>query len=579
MDLHKNPHKKTISILLLILFSLISLFFISNHVLANPQEQALTTYQITGNIKNAQGQPVKGAIIEARSSSNEQAPVISEAESLEDGTWTLSFNEIPTNLTLTIHRAHYQQTEVILTNNELATLADGGSIFLPEIVLQRKIDAGFWASTIIFVFVLLVIATEKLHSTTASLAAMSAIFLVSFVGGAFSQNLFIFDFETAISYINWEVIFLVLGMMIIVAVIEKTGLFQWMAFQAYRLSRGKSWLLVLILIAVTSIASALLDNFTTMLLMTPISLQIAIALGINPLALVIPEVLASNISGISTLIGTPTNIIIGAYANISFNDFLINQTLGVILGLVAMSGFVLFFYRKEWRKQSGGISPKLYEILKKNGQIRDKNGLWKSVVVFVLVLIGFVLGERIHVVPAVPALVGATFLFVWLQPDVTETLEAVDWTTLVFFMSLFMVVGAVQEVGLISIVADFMRQIIGGNLVVGLLVIVFGAGTLSTVIANIPLTASLMPVVEFLSGNIPGASSKVLYYALSMGAAMGGNGFLIGGEANLVTAGIMEQAGNRISFKDFLRIGLPVTFITLGFGALWLFIHFIVFGA
>jgi Na+/H+ antiporter NhaD/arsenite permease-like protein len=579
MNLHIKVSKKVISIALLLLFSLISLGILSNHVLANPQEQAATTYQITGNIKNAQGQPVKGAVVEARSSNNEQDPVLSETESLEDGSWTLSFNKIPTELTLFIHRPHYQQVEITVTSAELTTLAEGGSIYMPEVVLQRKIDAGFWASTIIFVFVLLVIATEKLHSTTASLAAMSAIFLVSFVGGAFSQNLFIFDFETAISYINWEVIFLVLGMMIIVAVIEKTGLFQWMAFQAYRLSRGKSWLLVLILIAVTSLASALLDNFTTMLLMTPISLQIAIALGINPLALVIPEVLASNISGISTLIGTPTNIIIGAYANISFNDFLVNQTLGVLLALVAMSGFVLFFYRKEWRKQSGGISPKLYEILRKNGQIRDKNGLWKSVVVFLLVLVGFVLGERINVVPAVPALVGATLLFVWLQPDVTETLEAVDWTTLVFFMSLFIVVGAVQEVGLISIVADFMRHIIGGNLLVGLLVIIFGAGTLSTVIANIPLTASLMPVVEFLSGNLPGASSKVLYYALSMGAAMGGNGFLIGGEANLVTAGIMDQAGNRISFKEFLRIGLPVTYITLGFGALWLFIHFIVFGA
>jgi Na+/H+ antiporter NhaD/arsenite permease-like protein len=579
MNLHIKVSKKVISIALLLLFSLISLGILSNHVLANPQEQAATTYQITGNIKNAQGQPVKGAVVEARSSNNEQDPVLSETESLEDGSWTLSFNKIPTELTLFIHRPHYQQVEIAVTSAELTTLEEGGSIYMPEVVLQRKIDAGFWASTIIFVFVLLVIATEKLHSTTASLAAMSAIFLVSFVGGAFSQNLFIFDFETAISYINWEVIFLVLGMMIIVAVIEKTGLFQWMAFQAYRLSRGKSWLLVLILIAVTSLASALLDNFTTMLLMTPISLQIAIALGINPLALVIPEVLASNISGISTLIGTPTNIIIGAYANISFNDFLVNQTLGVLLALVAMSGFVLFFYRKEWRKQSGGISPKLYEILRKNGQIRDKNGLWKSVVVFLLVLVGFVLGERINVVPAVPALVGATLLFVWLQPDVTETLEAVDWTTLVFFMSLFIVVGAVQEVGLISIVADFMRHIIGGNLLVGLLVIIFGAGTLSTVIANIPLTASLMPVVEFLSGNLPGASSKVLYYALSMGAAMGGNGFLIGGEANLVTAGIMDQAGNRISFKEFLRIGLPVTYITLGFGALWLFIHFIVFGA
>jgi Na+/H+ antiporter NhaD/arsenite permease-like protein len=406
---------------------------------------------------------------------------------------------------------------------------------------------------------------------------MSAIFLISFVGGAISKGWFIFDFETALSYINWEVILLVLGMMIIIAVLERTGLFQWTAFQAYRLSRGKSWLLVLILILVTAVASALLDNFTTMLLMTPISLQIALAMGINPFALIIPEVMASNVGGITTLIGTPTNIIIGAYAEIGFTDFLANQTVGIILALAAMSGFVLFFYRKEWKKSSGGISERLYELLEKNGQIRDKDGLIKSGIVFALVMAGFVVGEKIHIVPAVPALIGATLLFVWLKPNVTETIEAVDWTTLVFFMSLFIVIGAVQEVGLISVIAVLLSKIVGESLLLGVILVVFGVGTLSTVIANIPLAASMLPVVEFLTGNLPGASNKVLYYALSMGAAMGGNGLVIGAEANLVTAGITEQAGNPISFKEFMRIGLPVTYITLAVGTLWLLVRFILF--
>jgi Na+/H+ antiporter NhaD/arsenite permease-like protein len=152
---------------------------------------------------------------------------------------------------------------------------------------------------------------------------------------------------------------------------------------------------------------------------------------------------------------------------------------------------------------------------------------------------------------------------------------AVDWTTLVFFMALFIVVGAVQEVGLISMVAGWMSQVIGENLLLGMVIIVFGVGTLSTTIANIPLAASMLPVVEFLSGTIPGASSKVLYYALSMGAAMGGNGLLIGAEANLVTAGITSQAGTPISFKEFLKVGLPVTYLTLAAGFLWLVLRFI----
>jgi Na+/H+ antiporter NhaD/arsenite permease-like protein len=165
-----------------------------------------------------------------------------------------------------------------------------------------------------------------------------------------------------------------------------------------------------------------------------------------------------------------------------------------------------------------------------------------------------------------------------LKPDVHEMITAVDWTTLVFFMALFIVVGAVQEVGLISLVAQGMSRVVGQNLVLGIFVIVFGVGTLSTAIANIPLAASMLPVVEFLTGSIPGLNSKVLYYALSMGAAMGGNGLLVGAEANLVTAGITEQAGSPISFGEFLKIGLPVTYLTLATGFLWLLVRFVILG-
>jgi Na+/H+ antiporter NhaD/arsenite permease-like protein len=314
-----------------------------------------------------------------------------------------------------------------------------------------------------------------------------------------------------------------------------------------------------------------------MLLMTPISLQIGVALGINPLALIIPEVLASNVGGISTLIGTPTNILIGAYADIGFTDFLVNQTVGVVIALAVMAGYILYHYRRDLFKSSGGISPALYARLQDNARIEDTAMLWKSGLVFILTLAGFVLGERYHIVPAVPALIGATALLIWLKPDIHRMIKAVDWTTLVFFMALFMVVGAVQEVGLISLIAQALSGIVGQSMPLAVLVIVFGVGTLSIAIANIPLAASMLPVVEFLSGSIPGGSSKVLYYALSMGAAMGGNGFLVGAEANLVTAGITAQAGSPISFKEFLKVGLPVTFLTLLVGYLWLAIRFAIF--
>jgi Na+/H+ antiporter NhaD/arsenite permease-like protein len=280
------------------------------------------------------------------------------------------------------------------------------------------------------------------------------------------------------------------------------------------------------------------------------------------------------VGGISTLIGTPTNILIGAHAGIGFTDFLVNQTAGVVAALIIMGLYVLWHYRAEWRKQSGGISPALYKVLEENARIEDPNALKKSGIVFLLILVGFVVGERFHIVPAVPALIGATVLLIWLKPDIRKMITAVDWTTLVFFMALFMVVGAVQEVGLISLIAQSISRVVGDSLIMAIFIMVFGVGTLSVFIANIPLAASMLPVADFLTATIPGANSKALYYALSMGAAMGGNGSLVGAEANLVTAGITAQAGRPMAFAAFLKVGLPVTFLTLAVGFLWLMIRF-----
>jgi len=545
--------------------------------LVRAQEPEAGLYVITGELVDEQNQPVSEAEIVATIPGEEEP--LAEGVSQGNGDWSLELADLPEEpVTVTIARHHFTTEQFQLSDDDLQQLDASGTYRLGHIEISRRITAGFWAAAIIFAGMLLIIALEKLHSTTAALAGLSAVFLVTFIGGQFNPDLYIFDFERALTYINWEVIFLLIGMMIVIAIIEHTGIFQWTAFQAYRLSGGRAWLLVLILMLITAVASALLDNFTTMLLMTPISLQIGLALGINPLALIIPEVLASNVGGISTLIGTPTNILIGAYAGIGFSDFLVNQTIGVVGALILMGAYVLFHYRKEWREASSGISPVLYERLEQNAAIEHPGDLWRSGFVFLLVLAGFIVGERFHVVPAIPALIGATILLIWLKPDVQGMIKAVDWTTLVFFMALFMVVGAVQEVGLISLVAREVATLVGESLVLAIFVLVFGVGTLSVAIANIPLAASLLPVVEFLSGSVPGAHSKVLFYALSMGAAMGGNGLLIGAEANLVTAGITEQAGTPISFGEFLKVGLPVTYLTLLVGFGWLVLWFVVIG-
>ena len=529
---------------------------------------------LAGRLADPQGQPIQGAEVTLHSDGSSEPVAVSESQG--DGTFVM---DIPTallssSLELAVERPHFQSIARALTTEETATLKIGASVRLPDIEIERRITPGFWVATLTFVAVLAIIALDKLHNTLAALLGVAVILGTSFVGGAINRNLFIFDFERALEYVNFDVIFLVMGMMIVIGVIEETGVFQWLAYQAYRLSGGRAWLLVVILMILTALASALLDNVTTMLLMTPITIQIALATGVNPISLLLPEVLASNVGGISTLIGTPTNILIGSYAGLTFNDFLRNLSPGVLLAMVVLIAYVIIYYRKQLLTRGPGLSPALLERLKESGRITQPKKLVKAGIVFLVMLVFFIVGERIHLVPAVTAIVGAVAMLLWVAPDVEEMLKVVDWTTLVFFIALFIVVGAIQEVGLISIIADAIARLVGDSLAATILVLVWAAAFLSGVIANIPFTAAMLPVVGFLSRTVPGASGQVLYYALSVGAAMGGNSSLIGASANMVTAGIAERAGYRITYADFIKVGMPAMILTVAVGTLWLFIRF-----
>jgi Na+/H+ antiporter NhaD/arsenite permease-like protein len=528
---------------------------------------------LVGRVIDPQGEPVRGAEVAVYLNDEEEPTIVGESQ--PDGVFVLDLPEGSIDsLRVEIKRHHFETITWIAKDNDLDYLRHGNTLRLPDITLERRLTPGFWIATFTFVGILLLIALEKLHGTMAALLGVAVVLGFSFVGRPISEGLFIFDFEQALQYVDFDVIFLVMGMMIVIGVIEGTGIFQWLAYQAYRLSRGRAWLLVTVLMIITSVASALLDNVTTMLLMTPMTLQIALALGINPLSLLLPEVLASNVGGISTLIGTPTNILIGSYAKISFNDFLRNLTPGVLLAQVALTVYVLLIYRKEYGSVSAELSPALLERLRENARITDPVKLRRAGVVFAGMLLLFVVGERIHLVPAVTAILGAVTMLMVVESDIEEMLKVVDWTTLMFFIALFIVVGAIQEVGLISFIAAGIRAVVGENLTVATLVLIWAGAILSGVIANIPFTAAMLPVVGFLTRAVPGAGSKVLFYGLSVGSAMGGNSSLIGASANLVTAGIAERAGYPITYKKFLKVGFPAMIITVAAGTLWLFIRF-----
>jgi len=520
-----------------------------------------------------QGQPVRGATASLYLDGGD-TPYL-ERKTQDDGTFVLDLPEGPVDhVRLVVHHPHFYPATWEAQGSDLERLNGGSAIRLPDLTLQRRLTAGFWIATMVFIGVLAFIATERLHSTMAALLGAAVVLGVSLVGRPISEHLFILDFEQAIEYVDFNVIFLVMGMMIIVGVIEETGVFQWTAYQAYRLSGGRIWLMIVYLMVLTSVASALLDNVTTMLLVAPITLQIALTLGIDPLALLMPEVLVSNVGGISTLIGTPTNILIGSYADLTFNDFLRHLTPGVVLAQAALTVYVLLLYRKQYRSVSVASSPALLARLEENARITQPDKLRKAGGVFLAVILLFVLGEQVHLIPAVTAILGAVAVLLVVRADIDEMLRVVDWTTLMFFIALFIVIGAIQEVGLISYVAAGIRALVGENLAAATMVIVWTGAILSGVIANIPFTAAMLPVVGFLTRTVPGAGNKVLFYGLSIGSAMGGNSSLIGASANIVTAGIAERAGYPISYRYFLKVGLPATLITVAMGTAWLFLHF-----
>jgi Na+/H+ antiporter NhaD/arsenite permease-like protein len=530
---------------------------------------------ITGSVYDRQGQPVVGAQVTL--STGIAAETLAEATTQADGRYALVLpSTIPDGLVIRIERSHFKEMDVDLGAAAIQSLRIGESVAMPNVTLLRRVTASFWIATLIFVAVLVLIATGRFHNTLAALVGASLIFAISYLGQPLSENLFIFDFAGALVYVDWNVIFLVMGMMIVIAVVERTGIFQWLAFMAYRVSGGRLWLLVGILMLITGVSSALLDNVTTMLLMTPISVQIALAMGVNPLALLMPEVLASNVAGISTLIGTPTNILIGSYAQISFNDFVKNLTPGVLLALVGLIIYAELSYRHELRAAKGSVSADLLQRLADRARIAEPDHLLKAGVVGTGMIVLFVFGEQLHLLPAVTALMGATALLVWIRPDIEEMIEAVDWTTLVFFMALFICVGAIEEVGLISFIADAIGRFVGGSLLLAVLAVLWFSAILSTVIANIPFTAAMLPVISYLTATVPGAESKVLFYCLSVGSAMGGNGSLIGASANMVTAGIAERAGHSISYVYFLKKGFPALVITVGLAMVWLALRFLI---
>ncbi len=401
---------------------------------------------------------------------------------------------------------------------------------------------------VIFLAALGVIAFEWVHRTKVALA-----------GAALMVVIGVLDQDAAIESIDWATLGLLAGMMVIVGATERTGIFTYLALRAAQLSRGSPIALVLLLAFATGLLSAFLDNLTAILLVVPVTLVIADLLRISAIPLVLVEILASNIGGTATLIGDPPNIMIGTHRpELSFLDFIVNLAPVAVFTLVVVATGLALLYRKSLRPAAGRADE--VARLDPARDMRNVPNVRRTLAVLLGTILAFFAHTLLHMEPAVVALTGATVMLLVAVDNVEEALERVEWSTLFFFVGLFVMVGGLESQGSIDRVADWLADLTGGNPTTEGVVVLWGAATGSALVDNIPFTAAMIPVVDGLQ---QGTFDAGLWWALALGACFGGNATMIAAAANVAATGILDRSGQPVSFVRFLAIGIPVTFVSL----------------
>lgn len=423
-----------------------------------------------------------------------------------------------------------------------------------------------WAAVAVFAFAYALIATERVHRVAAALGGAVVMLLI---GATDTEHAF-FSEESGI---DWHVIFLLLGMMLIVAVLRRTGVFEYVAIWAAKRARGRPFPVMVLLVLVTAVASAGLDNVTTVLLIAPVTFLICERLDVPVAPFLIAEVLASNIGGTATLVGDPPNIIIARRAGLSFNDFLIHLGPFIALLLIVYIGLCRWLFRRAFRYDPERAA----EVMQLNERdaIEDGRLLAISGVVLALVLGGFLLHTTLHVEPSAVAIIGGLALLGFSRLKAESVARDVEWPTLAFFAGLFVMVGGLVNTGVIETVAQQAADAVEGRLELATFVLLWGSAFLSAIVDNIPYVATMSPVVGELVAADGTSQSQVLWWSLALGADLGGNATAVGASANVVVLGLAERAGRRISFWEFTRYGLVVTVISVALAMPYLWLRYL----
>ncbi|MER6576729.1 ArsB/NhaD family transporter [Nonomuraea sp. NPDC001023] len=425
-----------------------------------------------------------------------------------------------------------------------------------------------WLAVAVFLVSYTLIATEKVHRVAAALGGAGIMLVLHATDGGAA----FFDEHTGI---DWNVIFLLLGMMVIVGVLKQTGVFEFLAIWAAKRARGRPFRLMVLLILITAGASALLDNVTTVLLIAPVTFLVCERLALPVAPFLIAEAMASNIGGTATLVGDPPNIIIASRGGLTFNDFLAHLAPLIVVLLVVFIGLCRVMFRRSFR-----YDPELAAevmTLDEREAIADRRLLWQSLTVLAVVMAAFVLHPVLHYEPSVVALLGAGVLVALTKVTTEEAIAEVEWPTLVFFAGLFVMVGALVETGVIAQVSQAAAQATHGRLGLTTMVLLWASAGLSAIVDNIPYVATMSPIVaDLVQANGGEGPAQVLWWALALGADLGGNATAVGAAANVVILGIAARNGTPISFWQFTKYGLIVTATTVALATPYLWLRYLV---
>ena len=414
-------------------------------------------------------------------------------------------------------------------------------------------------SVVVFLGTLGLVMSEKVNRALAALAGAVLLLLLHVV-----------SFEQAMDHVDLNTLGVLLGMMLFVAVVRQSGVFEYLAIRCARAARGRPWRIMALLMVLTACLSAFLDNVTTVLLVGPVTLTLCRLLNRHPVPFFLGEVMASNIGGTATLIGDPPNIMIGSAAKLPFADFLTVDGPAAALALVAV---VLVFYLVYGRTmEKSPANPAVVMALNPADYIRDRRLMRLSLGLTALVVAGFAFHGALGLESCVIALAAAAAILLLSRTSIEEALGQVEWVTLAFFTGLFVIVGALTETGVIGIVAQGLIGLTGGNAFATMLVLLLGSALVSAFLDNIPFVATMIPIL--LSLQSAGMDVTPLWWAVSLGACLGGNGSLIGASANVVLADISKQNGHEITFAQFFRIGFPCMLLTIGLAAVYLMVRF-----